>query len=290
MKQTSKVMLTSFFTNFFLSLLKMIIGWIGKSSALVADGIHSFSDLITDIVALFGNFLSRKPADKEHPYGHGKSEYVTNLVIGMIVFFLGVEIIISTFQKEVIIPSTIVIYVSLFTIVSKFLLSSFLIRKGKQFKNTILISSGKESSADVLSSFFVLVSSILMQYADKVSYLKYADGCATIIVGCFVLHTGYSILKENISIVLEEQDSDIERQEKIRTVIQKNEFIKSIDQFILTKYGPYSKLDLEISMDGGLTLFKAHEEAHKIERKIKRADNRIQYVKIHINVYEEGKE
>lgn len=125
MNQTSKVMFISFFTNFFLSLFKMMIGWIGKSSALVADGLHSFSDLVTDIVALLGNFLSRKPADHEHPYGHGKSEYVTNLVIGTIVFLLGLGIISSSISKEVIIPSKIVIYVSLFTIVSKFLLSSF---------------------------------------------------------------------------------------------------------------------------------------------------------------------
>ena len=72
MKNTTKVMFVSFITNFILSIIKVVVGFVGKSNSLIADGIHSFSDLITDLIALFGNFLSEKPEDKEHPYGHGR--------------------------------------------------------------------------------------------------------------------------------------------------------------------------------------------------------------------------
>ena len=125
-------MLISFFTNFLLSIVKVIIGFFSKSSALVADGIHSFSDLITDVVALFGNVLARKPEDKEHPFGHGRIEYVTSAMIGLIVVGIGFFLIASVLQKNVEIPSKIVIVVSLFTILSKFILSRYLMQRGKE--------------------------------------------------------------------------------------------------------------------------------------------------------------
>ena len=81
MKNTNKIMKASFLTNLFLSIIKVIIGFFGKSSSLIADGIHSLSDLITDIVAIVGNSFASKPADHEHPYGHGKLEYLTCLFL-----------------------------------------------------------------------------------------------------------------------------------------------------------------------------------------------------------------
>ena len=85
MSKVTTVMVISFITNSFLSLIKIIFGCIGHSSALIADGIHSFSDLSTDIVAMLGDFFARKPADRKHPYGHGKLEYLTSIFIGFVI-------------------------------------------------------------------------------------------------------------------------------------------------------------------------------------------------------------
>ena len=94
MDKIAKVMGVSIITNIFLSIVKIITGLIGKSSALIADGIHSFSDLSTDFIAIIGNYLSRKPADEKHPYGHGKIEYITSIIISLVILFLGGTIII----------------------------------------------------------------------------------------------------------------------------------------------------------------------------------------------------
>ena len=91
--QTEKVMKVSFITNFLLSCLKCIVGFILKSSALVADGIHSFSDLVTDVVAIVGEKLANKPKDKEHPYGHGKAEYIFASLIGILMTIASVIMI-----------------------------------------------------------------------------------------------------------------------------------------------------------------------------------------------------
>ena len=165
MNVATNSLLKSFGTNLFLSIIKVVFGFVGKSSALVADGLHSFSDLATDAVALFGTHYSMKPADDEHPYGHGRFEYLTCLIIGIVVLFLGYEIIVSAFNNENVIPSKLVILISLFTIIVKHILASYLINIGNDINNQILISSGKESRMDVVSSLFVLISSILMQFS-----------------------------------------------------------------------------------------------------------------------------
>ena len=107
MRKENKVMLTSMIVNSFLSIIKIIVGLIGKSSALIADGIHSFSDLFTDVFAIFGNLLSRKPADEKHPFGHGKLEYLTSIGIGLVILFVGFSIIYNSYNTKIIIPSEI---------------------------------------------------------------------------------------------------------------------------------------------------------------------------------------
>jgi len=146
--KTEKVMKVSFITNFLLSCFKVINGFILKSSALIADGIHSFSDLITDVVAIIGDKFANKPNDSEHPYGHGNAEYLTSFIIGLMIIFMGLILTKETIYQDVTIPSCLVAVVSLITIVCKYFLASFLMKKGKLYNNNILIASGKESKTD----------------------------------------------------------------------------------------------------------------------------------------------
>lgn len=88
MNSVAKIMSFSIVTNIFLALIKIVSGLIGRSGALVADGIHSLSDLVTDFFAIIGSHMASKPADDEHPYGHGKAEYITSIVIGAVVLIL----------------------------------------------------------------------------------------------------------------------------------------------------------------------------------------------------------
>lgn len=286
MQTTTLVMIISMFTNIFLALFKIVSGFIGKSSALIADGLHSLSDLITDVCAIIGSYFSRKPADSKHPYGHGKSEYVTSIIISIIILILGCSIISNVFNKEIVIPSTLVLIVSFITIIVKLILSTFVIKMGKKYKNNILISSGYESSTDVISSIVVLISTGLMQFSDKINLLKYSDLIATIIVGILIIRIGYSILRDNISIMLGEQETDEEYINKVKKIILKNKKVKEIDSLVLMKYGPYYKLISEISMDSNTKLKDVHNTLDIIEDKIKTEDERIKYVTIHVNPYE----
>lgn len=268
--------------NLFLSIVKIIIGWVGASSALIADGIHSFSDLATDSVAIFGSKYALKPADKEHPFGHGRIEYLTCLVIGMVVFFLGFEIIAASFKGEFIVPATIVIVVSLLTIIIKFILSSYLLRVGHKYDNAILIASGKESRADVMSSIFVLLSSILMQFSNHYSILKYSNLIATIIVGVLVVKTGLDIIKDNMSSIIGEQVNDVNMHNML-SLFEAEETVEEIDRFVVMKNGPYFQITGEVSMNENLSLKEVHEVIERLECKLKELDERAMYINIHVN-------
>ena len=277
----TKVLLVSSITNIFLSIIKILFGFIGKCNALVADGIHSLSDLSTDFVAIFGNHLSLKPADKKHPFGHGKTEYLTSMIIGIVIIILGLSLIYNIFNKEIIIPDLIMILVSLFTIISKLLLSNYIYKKGVLYSNNILIASGKESRADVYSSIFVLLSIILMQFSNEVSVLKYADMFSTIIIALFIIKTGFNILKDNIGILLEEQVLDKKYLKEIKSIITSFDEIVEIKDLYVLRYGPYYKLVSNVIMKD-LLLTDAHNVIDEIEKKLKEKDNRIKYVFIHM--------
>lgn len=286
MKKENKVMLTSMIVNSFLSIIKIIVGIVGKSSSLIADGIHSFSDLFTDVFAIFGNLLSRKPADEKHPFGHGKLEYLTSIGIGLVILFVGFSIIYNSYDNKIVIPSILVVLVSLFTIVSKYLLASYITRKGKEYKNNILISSGCESSMDVLSSVVVLVATTLMRFSNKIEILKYADKVATVVVGLFIIKVGFDVLKENISTILGEQEIDQEYLENIKRIITDEKEVICIDELNLIKYGYYFKIVCEVGMNGNLSLKKSHSVVEKIETKLKEYDDRNKYITIHVNPYD----
>ena len=276
--KTEQVMKVSFITNFLLSCFKIINGFILKSSALIADGIHSFSDLITDIVAIIGDKFANKPKDSDHPYGHGNAEYLTSFIIGLMIILMGIVLIKETMNQEVTIPSYLVDIVSLITIVCKYFLASFLIKKGELYNNNILIASGKESKTDVISSIVVFLSSILILFRNYLDILKYSDKIAGIIVGIFIVVTGFKIVKENTEMILGKKADDTILRNKLLTIPN----ILNIDDIIMIKHGPYYKAYVEVTMNIKL-LKKAHDMAHNIENEIKNELTNIKYINIHVN-------
>lgn len=287
MNKVSHVLSISLITNFMLSLFKVIIGFIGSSGALIADGIHSFSDLVTDLIGIIGSIFSKKPSDDKHPYGHGKIEYLISIFIGLVILSLGFVVIYNSLTRNTTVPSIIVIFVSFFTILAKLLLARYLIKQGQKLNSNILISSGKESNMDVISSIVVLISSILMQI--DIPILRYSDIIAGLLVGVLVLKVGFEVLTENISTILGEQVTNDEYLKKVKQTILKYENIKEIDDLIILKYGPYHKLISKISINSDISIIQAHEMIDNLERDIKNDFEQIDYVNISIKPYNNSK-
>ncbi len=281
MSAVTKTMVVSMIVNVFLSLIKIISGILGSCNSLIADGIHSISDLSTDIIAIIGNKLSLKPADNKHPYGHGKIEYLTSLIISIVILFLGFSIIYNTINRQTVIPKVWVLIVSFITIIFKYFLSSFIIKQGKRINSTILIASGYESRSDAVGSIGVFLSVIVMHLSSYINIFKYADKVATIIIAILIIKTGFNILKENIGLLLGEQLIDEDYLQKIKNIIYEEEDLK-IKKIHILRNGPYNHLVATITMNNFISLEEAHDKIDLIELKVKEYDEKIKYVTIHV--------
>lgn len=281
MNKVTKTLLINLFGNLFLSIIKILTGIISNYTSLITDGLNSLSDFIIDIVSIFGNKLSLKPADAKHPLGHGKIEYITSTIIGLIIITLGINIIINSLDNKVIIPNLFIVYVSILSIIIKYILSNYIYKNGLKYQNNILIASAKEGKTDVISSLLVIISVIFIKYSNKIELFKYADIICTILISLLIIKTGYMILIDNLSKILGEQINDENYINKIKEIILKDENILEIKSIYVLKNGPYYKLLSNIIMESTLPLFIANKKINKIEKEIKKFDNKIKYVFIH---------
>lgn len=287
MEKVTKVLVKSLIVNILLTLTKFVFGIIYKSKVLVADGIHSLSDLATDVVSIYGSKLSLKPADNEHPYGHGKIEYLTSIVIGAVILALALSLLGNSLNAKNTIASNMVLYVTIFTILAKYLISRYILSKGVKYKSNLLVASGKESRADVISSAIVIVTYFLSKLSSYSKIFLYSDTIGTFIIGLIILKTAYRILKENIVSILGEIEQDEEYLDKIREIILENSEVVNIEELNIIKYGHYYHANITINMDSNVTLEDACLVSNRIKKKLINKKTRISYAKISINPYME---
>ncbi len=216
MDKITRTLLVSIIVNIGLVISKLIIGFLGSSRALIANGIHSLTDMITDIIAIVGNNLSRKPADTRHPYGYGQIEYVTNIIMGLTILILGVTQIFSAFSSNIDTPSNIIIYVSAIAMVVKYTLSRYITLKGKKYKSGLLIVSGFESKADALTTLFVIISALLSKLTVYNELYKYSDNVCTFVIGLYISYVSLKILKENAFDLIDKVEDNQELINKIK--------------------------------------------------------------------------
>lgn len=277
MKKENKVLIVSMFINFIITIIKIIGGILGGCNSLLADGLHTGSDFITDIIAMIGSIISRKKANKLHPFGYGRSEYIAGIFMGMIIFMLGIFVLVRSFlEKSDILPFWL-IPVIIITILLKIISIYLLNKTGKNLKSNLLISSAKESLTDLYSSVIVILIVIL----SRVPFLSCIDFIGTIGIAIFILFTAFKILKENILALL----GSVEENEALLTNIKielkaiKNVEIKDIELF---KYGFYYQANLKIKISSSMNVLKLINLEKKIQKIVKKKKYGIKYVNIEI--------
>ena len=286
MNKIIKTLLVSVFVNVGLVICKLIIGFLGSSKALIANAIHSLTDLITDGIAIIGNNFSMRPADSKHPYGYGQIEYVTNIIVGLVILILGISQIINAFSGDIDIPSNIIIYTSVIAIVVKYTLAKYITIKGKEYKSGILIVSGFESKADALTTLFVIISSLLSKLTVYNDLYKYSDNVCTFVIGIYISYVSLKILKENAFDLIDKVEDNQELINKIKKKILKNEEIKDITSLSLIKYGTYYTANLEIALNKNIKLKDIKEINKRLEKQLVNRRTRISYLVLSTKVYE----
>ena len=282
MKLEFKMLVYSMINNLVISIIKIGGGIFFKLGSLLADGMHTFSDFITDIVFLMGAKISRKKPTKYHPFGFGRVEYLTNLFVGIVLLLLGIYIVISSFNKEFIVPPLNVLILLSIVFLLKLIAIGLMHKVGDTINSQVLITSVRESMADLYSTISVIIITILLQFSNKIEILKYSDIVGSILIGIIVLKTAFTIIIDNSLSLIGEVEEDDEKLNKIYEFIKNEKGVKDLD-FSLIKYGSYYKLQLNLELDSKLNLRQVSKIEDKLKKDIVRHRSlKIKYVTIYV--------
>lgn len=273
-QQGRKTTLIGFYTNIVLSILKIVAGIIGKSGAMLADGVHSISDFFTDVVVILGLKLSEKPEDDCHNYGHGKYEALATAIISIFLGIVGFEIlkagvvnIIAVIRGSILPrPGFIALIVAIISIIVKEILYQYTVKIGKHIKSPSIIANAWHHRSDALSSIGTTVGiggSILL--GSKWTIL---DPIASVIVSIFIFKVAFDILKPAINELIETSLSHKEI-DRIRSIMQQNPSVKSYHKLRTRKIGSKVVLEMHIVVDNSLDIITAHNLTTEIESDIK---------------------
>lgn len=281
MKVEVKVLIYNMINNFIITLLKISGGFIFSLSSLFADGLHTLSDFLTDVLTLVGVKLTKKKATKHHPFGFGKLEYVTNIFVGFILFVLGIYIIVNAFSSDGVIPPLSVLILLIIVFILKLMAVIIMRVLGKKVNNQLLIVSYKESLADLYSTMAVAIISVLLQFKNRWAFLEYSDLIGSILIALIVFKTALKIIIDNSLAVIGETDNNEQIKEKVGSYLNNFKEIKNY-KMTLIKYGTYYHLQLVLQLDPNLRL----KEIVKLEKKVKKTiiSHRLLTVK-YVDIY-----
>ena len=251
--------------NALLGILKLVAGTISHSVAITADATNNISDAGSSVVTLVGFRMSEKPADRDHPYGHARIEYITGLVISFIILLIGFETFTSSVdkiihpEKNVFNIATIIILLS--SIVVKLWLGHFNHVLGKQIKSKTLEATAQDSRNDCISTVAVLISTLVSHFFDL-----NIDGFIGVGVAIFIIISGINLVKETVGPLLGQPPSK-EVYEKIENDILSYENVLGVHDLMVHSYGPGSYFaSAHIEMDAKMNVLVCHDIMDKIER------------------------
>lgn len=254
--------------NIILSVFKYLVGTVTMSVAITADAINNLSDAASGIVTLFSFKMANRKPDKEHPFGHGRIEYVAALIVGFLVELMGYELIKSSINKvlhpEAVVFSFGAVIVLVFSILGKIWMGFFNKKLGKSINSPAMEAVASDSLSDTAATSITLIALILSKFTDLP-----LDGYMGILVSLFIIKSGFEILKESIAIILGAPPSK-ELVNELVSAITSHDKILGIHDLVIHSYGEtrmFGSVHIEFSADDDF--LESHETADTIERDIK---------------------
>lgn len=251
--------------NLILAVLKFIFGIILNSIALLADAVHTASDVLTSFMVLLGFKLSSLPPDEKHPYGHGRIEFIATLVISLMLLGVGIKFGMESFTRlkvNTVVEGSLV--VALFMIIAgllKEIMSHISIDLGKRINSSALVADAWHHRTDAIASILVAVAI----FASKYGYYK-IDAILGLAVSALIIYTGIEIFMDSCSKIIGE--SDEEDLLKISDLACSVEGVVAAHNINVHNYGATKAISLHIEVEHNLSIDAAHDVAHKVENLI----------------------
>jgi cation diffusion facilitator family transporter len=276
--------------NVALAVLKVIVGMVGNSRALVADAVHSASDVVGSLAVLIGLRAAKLPPDEDHPYGHGKAESIAAIIVSVILFMVGVQIAYSSFEaffEPISSPSIIAVYAAFFSIVVKEIMFQYKYRLGKKLKSDALIINAWEHRSDVYSSIAAVIGiggAVLGNYIG-IPWMVYLDPGAGVLVSLLVMRMAWKLGKESIhntlDHVLHEEDAL-----ELRKTAEEVEGVIQVDELHAREHGHYVIVDIKIAVNPNLTVEEGHAIGKRVKETLIQKHEHVHNVLIHVNPYD----
>ncbi|MGD8192407.1 cation diffusion facilitator family transporter [Brevibacillus ginsengisoli] len=284
----------SLVANIVLTFLKIIVGFLYSSQVLIADGIHNAGDIIASVAALGATSVSKKPADEDHPYGHGKAEVIAAAIVAIILIIAAIFMGYSSFSalfEPAVKASMIGLTAAIISLVVKQLLYGYCMRLGKKENSKSLIATAYDHLADVYSSIAAVIGIGLALIGDhyNIAILRYGDPVAGIVVSFFVLKLAVEIGKEAIDVLME-TTVPAEQLEKYTNVVQLIPEVKRIDRIRAREHGHYVIVDIRVGIPGYYTIQQGHDISRHIKQNIMDAYQEVDEVLVHLNPWYEDEE
>jgi len=268
--------------NALLSVAKIAVGIVSGSLAVVSDGIDSATDVVISIVMIFTARIMSKPPSPQYVYGYEKAEGIATKVLSLVIFYAGVQMLVSSVQslfsaetKEL--PGVVAIYVTVFSIIGKLGLSLYQYRQGKRIQSSLLIANAKNMQNDVIISVGVLAG-LFFTFILKLPIL---DAVTGLIISLFIIKTSIGIF----------MDSNVDLMDGVKDVSVYNKIFEAVEQVPgadnphrvrSRQIGNMYMIALDIEADGNISLDEAHNIAEAVEKSIKRDIENVYDIVVHV--------
>lgn len=259
--------ITGIVVNLLLSIFKLVIGIVTNSMSIISDALNNVTDTGSSIVTMIGFKLSQKEVDNEHPWGHGRMEYITAFIVDILIILVGVELLQNSVDKIIhpVMPTVncVVIFLLVVAILVKLWLFVFYSKIAKRIDSSAIKATAYDSISDCVSTFVVLFSSVI-----SLIFGITIDGYVSILVAIFILITGVKALKETIDILLGSKP-DKEFIDQISEFVKKYPMIAGIHDIMVHDYGPGRKIvSFHAEVPADANICEAHDIIDELEQDI----------------------
>lgn len=281
-KAATRTTFVSILVNCLLAVLQIIFGLITSSYSLIADALHSLSDLVSDFVVLVANRFSKQSPDANHPHGHFRFETIAVLVIAVLLLSVGAQIIINSVKRiqspEVIeINAGLAFFIALVAIIAKELLFRYMASEAKRVDSTLIMANAVHARSDAVSSLVVATG-----LAAHFFGVNYADLVASLIVGAMIAYMGLK-MGWNALMDLADRSVDKETLDKISNAIRDTPGLVDFHDLKTRKAGDFVLVELHLDLPGDMTIAEGHDISDDVEFRIKKAVPLVMTVLTHFD-------
>lgn len=282
-----RVTFIGFVVNLALSCFKLAAGVLGRSAAMTADAVHSFSDMATDVVVIAFARISAKPKDDGHDYGHGKYEMLATIIISLALVAVGVGILLSSMRSiRTVIeggvlprPGGVALIAAVLSIVAKEILYRYTVRVGRAIDSPSVVANAWHHRSDALSSLGTLVGIGCAFFLGET--WRIADPIAALVVAVFIFKIALDLIRSGLGELLE-QSLPAETEEEILRIVSADPAVKEPHNLRTRRIGASIAIEVHIRVDGEMTVRESHDHTVDIERRLRDRFGRGTMIAIHV--------